>query len=258
MTTKKVNSYCSNCEQYTNQNVLAEQVETHRGDYTCNQIYQIIECLGCDTKSFRNVFQDIEQAFQIPDGEWEVPTSITVYPKFIKNHRSLDGEDYLPSTVRQIYKEALLAFQEGAFILTGLGLRGTVEAVCKDLKIIGQNLEIKITQLAMAEYISRKEAERLHGIRFMGNDAAHETKKPEETQVLAALKIVEHLLSSVYIIEEETQDKIETLITEFVQFEELLNKKLKLLNIGDEIPIIGIFGRDIRRIKNSVVYQKVC
>lgn len=252
MSNKKVRSYCRSCGQSTNHNILAEQIDSFREDYEYDQTYQILECLGCDTKSFRDVLEEIQHAFQISQNEWEVPTSITVYPRFIKDHRSLDGEYHLPVTVRQIYKEVLLAFQEEALILAGLGLRGTVEAVCNDLKVTGRDLEIKISKLATAGYISRRDAERLHGIRFMGNDAAHKIKKPNTIQLSAALKIVEHMLLSVYILEEQIQGNIDTLITEFLQFEKILNKKLEHFNSGDEVPIMGIFGSDIRRIKNSL------
>ena len=252
MSNKKVRSDCRSCGQSTNHNILAEQIDSFREDYEYDQTYQILECLGCDTKSFRDVLEEIQHAFQISQNEWEVPTSITVYPRFIKDHRSLDGEYHLPVTVRQIYKEVLLAFQEEALILAGLGLRGTVEAVCNDLKVTGRDLEIKISKLATAGYISRRDAERLHGIRFMGNDAAHKIKKPNTIQLSAALKIVEHMLLSVYILEEQIQGNIDTLITEFMQFEKILNKKLEHFNSGDEVPIMGIFGSDIRRIKNSL------
>lgn len=254
MTDKKIRSYCRRCEQTTNHIILAEKKEGYRGDYDFeyDQAYQIIECLGCDTKSFRDVFEEIENVVQIADDEWEVPTSITVYPRFIRNHRSLDGEDHLPFMVGQIYKEVILAFQEEALILAGLGLRGTVEAVCNDLEITGRNLEVRISKLATAGYISRKDAERLHGIRFMGNDAAHRIKRPNTIQLSVALKIIEHMLSSVYILEEQSQGNIDTLITEFIPFEKILNRKLEQFSSGDEIPIMGIFGGDIRRIKDSL------
>jgi hypothetical protein len=251
MTAKKIRSYCRSCGQETNHGVLSEHTESYREDYSCDYAYQIVECLGCNTKSFREVFEDIESAYNIYDDEWEVPTRIDVYPKFIKGHRNLDNGFSLPSLVGRIYSEVLLALQEDALILAGLGLRGTVEAVCNDLEISGRNLEVRISKLATAGNISRKDAERLHGIRFMGNDAAHEIKKPKKEHLSVALKIVEHLLSSVYILEEEVEGKIETTITEFPKFEEILSKKVKLLNAGDELPLAGILGKDIRRVKES-------
>ena len=253
MTSKKVKSHCRSCEQETNHQVLSEHNESSRGDYSFDQHHQVIECLGCDTKSFRQVFVDIESAYQISEEEWEVPTTTDVYPKFIKGHKTLDGEYYLPDVVGRIYNEVLLATQENALILAGLGLRGTVEAVCTDLGVIGRNLEVRISKLATAGHISRKDAERLHGIRFMGNDAAHEVKKPNADQLSVALKIVEHLLSTVYILEHDTEGKIETTINEFPRFEKLLSKKIALHNSGDELPLAGLLGKDIRRIKEAVV-----
>jgi len=251
MATKKVTSYCRSCGQETNHGILSEHTESYRDEYACDYAYQIVECLGCNTKSFREVFEDLESSYQISNNEWEVPKRIDVYPKFIKGHHNLDNDYCLPDLVGRIYREVILAFQEDALVLAGLGLRGTVEAVCNDLEITGRNLEVRISKLATAGNISRNDAERLHGIRFMGNDAAHEIKKPKKEHLSVALKIVEHLLSSVYILEEEVEGKIETTITEFPKFEQLLSKKVKLLNSGDELPLVAILRKDIRRVKES-------
>lgn len=253
MSGKSIKSHCRSCEQETNHTVLSEHTESHRDEYACDYAYQIVACLGCNTKSFRQVFEDIESAYQISEEEWEIPSSIDVYPKFIKGHKTLDGEYYLPEIVGRIYNEVLRALQEEAMILAGLGLRGTVEAVCNDLGIKGSNLEVRITKLATAGNISRKDAERLHGIRFMGNDAAHEIKPPKKEQLSVALKIVEHLLSSVYILEKEASEKIDTAATEYSDFEQLLNDKVNLYNAGDELPLPGILGKDLRRVKESIV-----
>lgn len=114
-------------------------------------------------------------------------------------------------------------------------------------------MEVRISKLATAGNISQKDAARLHGIRFLGNDAAHEIKKPKKEQLSTALKIVEHLLSSVYILEEESNGQIDTIISEFSKFEPLFAKKINLLNSGDEVPLELILGKDIRRIKESVL-----
>ena len=257
MSIKTMKSYCRKCGQYTNHEILAEKKEQHREEYECNYTYQIVECQGCETKSFREVFEDLESAYQISESDWEVPTKIDVYPKFIIGHRTLDDGYSLPNIVGRIYREVLLALQEDALILAGLGLRGIVEAVCNDLVIPGRNLETRISKLATLGNISRKDAERLHGIRFMGNDAAHEIKKPKKEQLSVALKIVDHLLSSVYILEGETEGKIDTTITEFPKFKSLLEKKIKLLNPGDELPLEAILGKDIRRIKESAATLEV-
>ena len=254
MANKKVKSHCRYCGHETNHSILSEISEVFREEYSCEYKYQIVECMGCATKSFRRIFEDNESAYQISNDDWEVPITIDVYPNFIKGHRSLGGDYYLPDIVGRIYKEVLLALQENALILASLGLRGTVEAVCNDLNVTGGNLEVRISKLAAAGYISKKDAERLHGIRFMGNDAAHEIKQPALKPLNIALKIVEHLLLSLYILEEEVEGNLETAITEFVKFEHLLRKKIKLLNPGIELPLAGILGKDVRRVKESIIF----
>jgi hypothetical protein len=231
---------------------LSEHIENGDEHYDCRLTYQIVQCFGCNTKSFRDVFEDREFAYQVSEDEWEVPTRIDVYPKFIEGHKHLDNVFCLPDLVATIYREVILAFQEGALILAGLGLRGTVEAVCNDLGITGKNLETRISRLCTNGSISKKDAERLHGIRFMGNDAAHEIKKPKEEHLRVALKIVEHLLSSVYILEDEANGKIETTISTNESFFDLLKNKVDSLTPGDELPIAQIFGKDFRRVKESI------
>ena len=56
----------------------------------------------------------------------------------------------------------------------------------------------------------------------MGNDAAHEIKKAKEKSILIALKIIEHILLSVYIFEEEVSKHLEAPVS----------------NINDVIPIL--------------------
>lgn len=253
---EKIRCYCRSCGSMTNHKLLASHEVTCREDYYFDQKFQIVECLGCETKSFRDVYEDIESAYKIDDDEWEVPTTVNMYPKFIVGHRDIENY-YLPDLVDKIYQETVLALKENAAILAGLGLRGTVEAVCNDLKITGRNLEIRISKLATAGYISRNDASRLHGIRFMGNDAAHEIKKPKQEQLEVALKIVEHLLASVYILEQQIANNIETTITSFDKFISLLSDKTKLFKSGDEIPLPVILGKDIRRVSESIVdYEK--
>jgi hypothetical protein len=60
-------------------------------------------------------------------------------------------------------------------------------------------------------------------------------------------------LSTVYIIENEIEGKIETAINDFSKFEELLKKKINNFNGGEEVPLIGILGKDMRRVKESIV-----
>ena len=252
MATKKAKSYCSNCGNETNHEILAEHTVTHRGDYDCDVNYQILSCLGCESTSFRRNFVDIESAYPTHDGEWEVPESNDIYPKVLQGHVEIEEVHHIPDIVGKIYTEVLTAITEDARILAGLGLRGIVEAVCNDLKITGRSLETRINKLASAGYISKSDAERLHAIRFMGNDAAHEIRIPTDGALRVALKIVEHLLRSVYILEKEAEGRLEPTISKYEKFEALLLEALSDFSTGDEYPIAKFLGRNLRRVQESM------
>jgi len=252
MPSKMVKSYCRDCGKSTNHDVLAKNQESHRDEYACDIIFQIVRCRGCETKSFRKVFVDIEAAYPTYDDHWEVPEEITIYPKAVDGHREIEDLYELPSIVRKIYSEVLLALKEDAKVLAGLGLRAAVEAVCNNLKIPGRSLEVRINKLATAGYISKKDAERLHGIRFMGNDAAHDIKTPKSESLSVALKIAEHLIASVYILEKKSSGNLETTTSKFEVFDEMLVKKLEKFKSGDEYPIAKYLGKDLRRVKESI------
>lgn len=150
--------------------------------------------------------------------------------------------------VDEVYEEAVAAIREEAHILAGLGLRATIEAICNDLKITGRNLEVRISHLASQGYVSVKDAARLHGIRFLGNDAAHEITKPEKRQIEIALKIVDHFISTIYILSIEADKALDTAINTFEEFRSILSRKLRNFATGDELPLAAYFGKDVRRL----------
>lgn len=252
MSNNTIKSYCRDCCKKTNHNVLSDHTESHRDEYQCDISYQILQCLGCDTKSFRKVFYDIEAAYPTYNDHWEVPEDVTVYPKAVEGHKEIDDLWELPDIVRIIYSEVLMALREDSKVLAGLGLRAAVEAVCNDLDIPGKSLEVRINKLASSGYISKNDAERLHGIRFMGNDAAHDIKTPKDATLSVALQIVEHLIASVYILENKASGNIDTTVSRYEVFEKLLNERLKDFNVNDEYPIAKYLGKDMRRVKESI------
>lgn len=245
-------SPCSKCNQKTIHSIKCIHTEDGGDDYHCAIYYMVIQCRGCENTSFRYVFRDYENAFPISDDEWDVPETIETYPKFLKNHRELIGAHHIPDIVQQVYEESLIAIKEDARILAGLGLRGTIEAICNDCKITGKNLEIRISRLAAQGLISNRDAERLQSIRFLGNDAAHDIKKPAHSQLDIALRIIEHLITTVYILDAEAKGKLETIVTDFIEFEKLLESRLKNFSMGDEYPLAKILDKDVRRLHGQL------
>lgn len=241
-------SPCVKCKRETRHKTVVETVTQGDSEYQFYESHGVIECQGCEKRAFRYFFRDIEQAYPISDSEWECPETIEYYPKYNPAHVEIDHIARIPDIVGEIYLESMLAVQAGALTLAGLGLRGTIEAVCNDREIKGRDLASRITKMATQGLISNKDAARLHAIRFLGNDAAHDIKKPSEMQMSVAIKIINHLIQSVYLLELEMARKLDTIIDAPAEFEKLLDKHVAEFSAGDEFPLAKFLGKDIRRL----------
>lgn len=244
-------SPCSECKKVTRHKCLKTVTQTGDDEYRFTENHEIIECQGCGNRSFRKVLMEDELAYLTGENEWEVPETITHYPQYSPVDGEIEKIYKAPEIVREIYEESMIAVQAGALTLAGLGLRGTIEAVCNDRNVSGRNLEVRISKMTSQGLISAKDAERLHAIRFLGNDAAHEIKKPSQSQISVALKIINHLIQSVYLLEIEMRRKLDTIISNPEEFERLLNKHLGEFSPNDEYPIAKFLGKDIRRLGQS-------
>lgn len=250
-------NYCNACDKFTNHSVIAEhEWRSDPDDYEYATYHKLVKCLGCENIALRVEDHEIESSYSISENDWEYPIHIKNYPKKLQNHKKIDHDYLIPKLVRNIYNEVLLTLQEDAKILSSLGLRACIESVCNHLEITGGNLAIRINKLATAGYISKKDAERLHAIRFMGNDSAHEIKAPKENSLKIALEIVEHLLKSVFILPEQANGYLDTIVDKYELFETILEKHLTNFNNGDEHPLYHFFEKDWRRVQDSIsVFQ---
>jgi len=213
MTTKEVSNEtkgeeilvpCMNCTGKTAHDVVAslDQSGSHAEyDVNWDHHYQIIQCKGCKTLSFRDASSNSEDYHQISPSEWELVIYEKIYPSRIEGRKDL-GEDgrYLPADIQRIYDETVRALNNDSPVLAGIGLRVLVETVCKAQKAKGSNLLKKIDDLALKKILTPAGAKILHRIRSLGNAAAHEVKPHTEKQLALAMNVVEHLLKDVYIL----------------------------------------------------------
>jgi hypothetical protein len=237
---------CGACDRDTKHEILFSAKESEY-EYRLDRIYQVVECCGCETKSFRKVVAYYEDAYQTEDREWDVPKDINSYPAVLKGHRAVPDIARAPQLVRDIYAQSLDAIKNQSNVLAGIGLRATIEAICNERKVTGRSLEGRIDKLAKSGFISQNDADRLHAIRFMGNDAAHDIQTSVVEGLLVALRIVEHLIISVYILDRDADGVLETLIKTYEQFEKLLTEKLEGVVPGTELPLFKFLGKEARR-----------
>lgn len=246
-------SYCEMCQQNTNHKEIHKHTESFREDYCCDKNYYIIQCEGCENISFRFEFDDIESGYPSEYDGWVIPQDIKTFPKCIENHKILDNLHYVPQIVKDTYLQTIAAYREGAAILAGLGFRAIIEAICNEQNIKGRNLEDRINKLCSNGIISKNNAKLLHAIRFLGNDAAHEIKNPSDKSLKVALNIVGHMIKSLYILDNEASQAMETVLETYEDFLEFIQMKLKNFKSGDEVPLAKILGKDIRRFADSLI-----
>lgn len=237
---------CGSCDRDTKHDILYS-VEESEYDYRIDTTFQVVQCCGCETKSFRKIIEWIEEADQIDEDEWYVPKDVYTFPLVLKGHRSVPDISRAPDLVKSIYRESLEAIKNKSYILAGIGLRASIEAICNERNVTGRSLEIRIDKLAKAGLVAQPDADRLHAIRFMGNDAAHNIEPADLAGLLSALKIIEHLIVSLYVLDGEADSALETVIKTYDVFKKHLVLQLASVPSGSEIPLMGILGRSARR-----------
>jgi hypothetical protein len=124
------------------------------------------------------------------------------YPRNATERQAISDNHYLPGKIRTIYLQIIGAMNAQLSIMSAIGLRALIEAMCKDRGINGGNLEKLIDGLAISGALSTDQAEILHGHRFLGNSAAHEIISPKPREIIAALEIAETVLRTIYVLPE--------------------------------------------------------
>lgn len=200
---------CPQCARNTKHTVLASVAEVgdiDGPDISYRHEHDIVQCDGCETICFR------KESMNSEDRDWDDNAIVTVesYPEPKPEERSgaayITDEVYsMPGIVQSIYSETLTAIRQDLPILAGIGIRAIVEATCHDQQAAGHTLEKKIDDLVHQSLLTQKGAEILHGLRLIGNDAAHQIKPPTKEQVAAAMKVIDHLLIGAYVIPNEAK-----------------------------------------------------
>lgn len=119
----------------------------------------------------------------------------------------------MPYLIRQIFGETHSALCNGQMILAGIGIRATVEAVCRHCGLTKGNLKSKIDGLTTAGKVTADGAAILHSLRFMGNDAAHETKMHTLPELGTAFEVIENILFNALILPRRTAKLLKKTIT---------------------------------------------
>ncbi len=204
-------SFCSKCLIPTNQEVLKEEKVHYSEEETGwwdTKNYQIIQCKGCDTISFRQLYNDvaIQQQYEEQD-----TTTQELYPKRGIHSRQIKAYRNVSIDIKKVYLETIEAYNNNLTLLCGVGIRAVIEGICIDKEIkegiytnsIGKEikssgLDGKIYGLASNGYLTSDNAEVLHELRFLGNAAVHELTNPSIEDLSIAIDIIELVIDNIY------------------------------------------------------------
>lgn len=195
---------CKLCDHDTRHRILAETFAHWINEDDTVDVwdrYQIIQCQGCQSVSFRVASKCSECiAFDERSGRQYYRESVELFPNRICGRRFIRDSNLFPDTVLRLYEEVHGALCAKFSSLVVMGLRSLIDIVCIDQKIHEENLYLRIEALSKSGCISCEEAKTLHRLRHMGNAAVHENKEHTDQQIGAAYDVVEHLLIGIYVI----------------------------------------------------------
>jgi len=205
-------SYCPNCNRPTNQVVLKEEVIKNfnsEDGWWDETNYQIIQCAGCDEISFRKLYNDISWQ----SSREEDTTEQELFPHRGKHSRPTQNYRGLPMQIHSIYKETIISFNSRLPSLCGVGTRAIIEAICLNKGILegkvkdksgksklSKNLDGKIAGLAENGLLTNDNAEILHELRFLGNEAVHQLYEPPLSELALAIDIIELTIENLYMV----------------------------------------------------------
>jgi hypothetical protein len=194
---------CLRCDGRTLHRVLTavhEHGEHSAGDVRWWSQYEIVQCQGCESVSFRQDSQNTE-SYSISDSDQMVlDHHEELFPHRLGGRKELPDLQYLPAAIQTVYRETHAAHASQLRLLAGIGIRALVEAVCKEKGTAGRTLEDRVGNLVTAGLLTPAGAQILQGTKLFGAKNTHEQQPLAMDLLSAAMEVVEHLLRSVYVL----------------------------------------------------------
>ena len=248
-----VKCFCPKCKQHTNHQVMAEHLYSGDDDeYYWRQTYRMVKCCGCEHVSFDiETFEESNVRYD-RDGREEMCSEHVSYPESEGLLKPIETSWNFPYFVLKIYKETVKVINAECYTLAAAGFRAVIESICLDKQISGKTLEVKINNMKKAGIITMEDRDRLHSVRFLGNDSVHEIKTPEHRTILVVLEIIEGILKSLYIYEEKISSELERPIKTIEEFIALLDEGIANKAVGNVDVLRNLLPENRRLIREDL------
>ncbi|QHA92244.1 DUF4145 domain-containing protein [Bacillus sp. N1-1] len=227
--------YCSKCKGRTKHLIITSYEEQSEvgSDLQWHDNYYIVQCAGCDNKSFVRQYGD-EDTWEYIKDEREWKDIYTVYPEEPKIEtdeeiwkRKIEKLYFIqpksfpnvPNNLNNLYNQTINAYNSQQNILCAAGLRTIIEGICNELgikkghiyekngskkcnekkeEIYTNNLAGRIFGLYEEEHIIFTHALLLQKIKNIGNSAVHDIVEPSIGTLKQTIDIINTILYNIY------------------------------------------------------------
>ena len=153
--------------------------------------YSVALCGRCNSPFL------IKQSLYGVPGEFETITSeLVLFPQ--SSRLPADG---IPEPVQRAYEQAHRCYSASSYEACALMCRRCLEALCKSQSVSGRSLQAKLDALSESGAIDNRLSQWAHGIRVVGNEAAHDVDTElTKNDARDALDFTEALLMYVFAL----------------------------------------------------------
>ena len=198
-----ISAHCNGCGGTRNH----EQLHLERSTWEIESFdlrgidtFETLKCLGCGEIKMRNTKWVSDEH---PHVTYFPPPMFRPEPPWFQDLRQ-DlplGEEKIATLLKEIY----VALHNNLLTLAAMGVRALIERIMI-LKVgdhgrFAENLK----QFELAGYVSRIQRERLEDVLQVGHAAIHRGLTPARHDMAVVLDIVEHLIETVYLHDENLQ-----------------------------------------------------
>lgn len=257
MANRTVKCYCPKCKQITTHYILGDgtNCSDEPDDFWWREEYRVVMCCGCNTVSFN--LESVDESMEDYDPVDGTTIHVPVQRNFPVDQKdiSLIGRYQIPNKVYALYSETVSAINNRLFLLASAGFRAIIEGICLDKGINSSrasNLEAKINKLKTEGFITKNDRDRLHSVRFLGNDSVHQLAAPSEAQIRVVYEIVIALIKNLYVIDSQTEGFLESPIKSVDELIPLLDSNLSTFTIGQTLTLKQALPHDKRILKDDL------
>lgn len=203
--------HCNRCGHATNHHLLHEERDsgTERDEegiamYDWSETYELLRCAGCGNVTLRNLSYSSDS---------QTPTE-TLYPPSIARRRPAWWNDLMwasligatdTDTVYDLLNEVYIALQNDQLRLAAMGIRALFEAVMINKTGDKGGFAKNMDAFQHAGYISTRQAQILLTLLEAGSATIHRGWKPSKRDVDTLLDIIETVIATVFLHEENAQ-----------------------------------------------------